>query len=81
MSKKPRLRDEAVPDLDLNAWADALVTTAPDAVAEMRAVAKRLAGNTRLSAVDRDFAKSQLAAIDRAVRRNRQLARKRKTHH
>ncbi len=79
MTKSPKLRDE--PPVDLDAWADALVTTAPDAVAGMRAVAKRLADNTRLSDEDRDFAKSQLASIQRAVRRNRKSVRKNTTNH
>ena len=72
MTKRPS--DESLPNLDT--WAVALVTSAPDAVAEMRAIAKRQAENKRLSADDREFAKSQLTAIQRAVRRNRKSARK-----
>lgn len=76
MKKKRPVENADAPDLD--AWADALATMAPNAVDEMRTVAKRLANNTRLSSADREFAKSQLAAIQRATRRKRQPARKRK---
>ncbi len=70
----PRKHKAAQPSLD--EWATALVSAAPDAVAGMRAVAKRLAEDSQLSADDRAFAESQLAAIQRAVRRNRQSAKK-----
>lgn len=70
----PRKRNEAEVAVDLDTWANVLVTTAPDAVAEMRTIAKRLSEDSRLSTEDRAFAKSQLAAIQRAVRRNQKSA-------
>lgn len=76
MTKRPKLRDEAAPDLDLNAWGDALVTTAPDAVEGVRQRAKVMAEDRRLSAADREFARAQVATIQRAVRRSRKTDRK-----
>lgn len=66
--KPNRPSDE--PPLDLDAWADALVTT-PDAIEGVRRQAKSIADDGRLNAEDREFARAQVAAIQRAIRRSR----------
>ena len=60
----------AEPSVDLDSWADALVTT-PDALDGVRQRAKIMADDKRLAAADREFARAQAAAIQRAVRRSR----------
>lgn len=72
MKKKPST--ENADSLDLDAWADALVTT-PDAVEGVRQRAKVMADDKRLAAADREFARAQVAAIQRAVRRSRKPRR------
>ena len=68
MSKQPNKPNRETP-LDLDAWADALIAT--DAVDGVRQRAKSMADDKRLMAKDREFAQSQVAAIQRAIRRNR----------
>lgn len=60
----------AEPSVDLDAWATTLVAT-PDAVDGVRQRAKVMADDKRLAAADREFARAQVAAIQRAVRRSR----------
>lgn len=68
MKKKPST--ENADSLDLNAWAEALFA-APDALEGVRQRARVMADDKRLAAADREFARAQVAAIQRAVRRSR----------
>ena len=73
MRKQP-LKPISEPPLDLDAWADALMTT--DAVDGVRQRAKVMADDKRLAAADREFARAQVAAIQRAIRRSRKPRRR-----
>ncbi len=72
MKKKPS--PEIADSLDLDAWADALVST-PDAVEGVCQRAKIMADDKRLAAADREFARAQVAAIQRAAHRSRKPRR------
>ena len=61
---------------DLDEWANNITQLEPEVVKGILSWAKELTGDKRLQKSDRDFAQTQVAAIERAKRRKRHRLRK-----